>query len=175
MNRRKISDRDKIENAVSGPMRELRNSNIRIQQFVQLCKKYSKGSQDTTVVTRQDLWNLYNCINQNSAYKIDIKQREFHKCNANDKNIFITYLAFKDKNIMLDIANKKFKCVPFVKKFHNINNFCKEWIDLVEKVHQKNINLLFPDLKLSDFEQIEWEDEEEQNLFELFDDYGNSP
>lgn len=125
MNRKKISDKDKIEKSVSGPMKELTNSNIAIQQFVQLCKEYSKGSQEANVVTREDLWKLYTYINENSTYKADIKHRKFQKCHSNYKNAFSTYHAFKNKKVMLDIAKEKFTCLNFGKKLHHIDNFCK--------------------------------------------------
>lgn len=176
MYKRKLSDRDKINIAVSKPMRELRNSNIPIQQFVQLFKTYSKGSPDTTVVTREDLWKFFEYINENSTDKIDVKLREFQKSREFEKDIFITYHALKSRDLMLNIAEQKFKCVPIVEKLHNVNVFCKKWVDLVEEVHQKSINHLFSNAQIFNVESIVCEEEEEEQIqSDLFDDYGNWP
>lgn len=138
-------DSERIEEMVSPARDALKKANISAQPFIQLLKKYSKGSRNKRVINRYDSWTLIEYILQKSVYKLDIRKREFRKASEKKRDIIMTYYAFMDKDLMHKIAKDNFKSIPFYEKLHDIADLCKEWVNLVDNVHQNNNKALVPD------------------------------
>ena len=158
----KTKDRERIEKMVSPARNALNKANISVQPFNQLLKKYSKGSCNTRVTNRNDSWILMEYILQKSKHKHDVRKREYTKSKEDEKDIIMTYYAFMDEDLMHEIAKNNFQCVPLYEKLHDIQDFCKEWDNLVNNTHQKQIESIFPDASIPEISSFIWIDDDEQ-------------